>query len=287
MPDSHTPDPVTPSLTAARPRARPKGNRTRRLGGQFARNVLPPLLLLIVLLIAWEALVQSGAVSEIIVAPPSATVSALGDVISAPGFAYDFWITAYEAIFGAAIGLLAGLLLGVASGVSKLLNRTLYPFVVFFQGLPKPVLAPLFVTWFGFGPSSKVVLVAVITFFPIFVNTLLGLNSYDASALNLMRSYGASGRQVFFKLQFPSALPSIFAGAKTSLSFALVGAIVAEFLGARDGLGYLILQNTFLLKTDRVFALIMILGVLGVVIYLGVEWLYRKIVFWQDHDLLL
>jgi NitT/TauT family transport system permease protein len=254
---------------------------------RFAKAAVAPLILLVLLLALWQWLVDSDTVSRIILSSPTEIGSSLGSLVTSPGFAGNLGITAYEAAFGSVLGLSLGLLLGVISSASRFLNRTFYPYVVFFQGLPKVVLAPLFVTWFGFGAASKIVMVVVITFFPIYVNTLLGLNSYDQDALKLLRSYRATRKQIFLRLQVPSALPSIFAGAKTSLSFALVGTIVAEFLGASRGLGYLILQYNFVLKTDRVFALIVILAVMGLIVYLGVEWVYRKVVFWENHDLLL
>jgi NitT/TauT family transport system permease protein len=260
--------------------------RRRRTPRQLALAIVPPAVLLFVVLATWELLVRTETVSPIIVAPPTDTFGALTDVIQSPNFGKHFVTTALEALVGGMLGLLGGFLLGTASSLSPFLNKTLYPYVVFFQGLPKVVLAPVFVTWFGFGVSSKIVMVIVLTFFPIYINTLLGLSSTDSNAMNLMRSYGASTRDIFFKLQLPSAMPSIFAGIKTSASFALIGSIVAEFLGARNGLGYLILQNNFQLRTDRVYALIVILAFMGLFVYLSVDWLYRKAVYWEDHKTL-
>jgi NitT/TauT family transport system permease protein len=276
---------TSPSVAAAigggspaRPTARVRSTPVR-----LALMIVPPLLLLVAVLGGWELLVRTETVSPIIVAPPSSTASALVDVVSSSTFPKNFFTTAIEAVIGGILGLLGGLLLGIASSLSPFLSRTLYPYIVFFQGLPKVVLAPVFVTWFGFGISSKIVMVVVLTFFPLYINTLLGLSTTEKNAMSLMRSYGASKRDIFFKLQLPSALPSIFAGVKTSASFALIGSIVAEFLGARNGLGYLMLQNNFQLRTDRVYALIVILAFMGLFVYLGVELLYRKVVFWEDH----
>ncbi|MDO8211699.1 ABC transporter permease [Conexibacter sp. CPCC 206217] len=279
---------TSPSMSAALADgspARPVA-RVRSTPARLAWSIIPPAALLIIVLGGWELLVRTEVVSPIIVAPPSDTFSALIDLVQSPTFPKNFFTTAAEAVIGGILGLLGGLLLGIASSLSPFLSRTLYPYIVFFQGLPKVVLAPVFVTWFGFGISSKIVMVIVLTFFPLYINTVLGLSTTDKNAMSLMRSYGASKKDIFFKLQLPSALPSIFAGVKTSASFALIGSIVAEFLGARNGLGYLMLQNNFQLRTDRVYALIVILAFMGLFVYLSVEYLYRKVVFWEDHGAL-
>ena len=225
---SDTPVSAGSDGSAVQARSKPAIPGERRTAGQIARSVVPAAILLILFLTLWEVLVRREVISPIIVAPPSRTASGLVDLVQSPGFRGHFLTTALEALVGGMLGMIGGLVLGIASSVSPFLNRTLYPYVVFFQGLPKVVLAPVFVTWFGFGVSSKIAMVIVLTFFPLYINTLLGLSTTDASAMSLMRSYGASKRDILLKLQLPSALPSIFAGVKTSASFALIGSIVAE-----------------------------------------------------------
>jgi NitT/TauT family transport system permease protein len=147
--------------------------------------------------------------------------------------------------------------------------------------MPKVVLAPIFITWFGFGIESKIVMAIAISFFPVVINTVVGLESVEENAALLMRSLAASRSQVFWKLAWPTALPSIFAGLKTSLTLALIGALVAEFVTAKDGLGTLITTFSFELKVYLVFAVIIVVSLLGLVMYGLMEYLERKIVFWR------
>jgi NitT/TauT family transport system permease protein len=158
-----------------------------------------------------------------------------------------------------------------------------YAFIVAFQGLPKIVLAPVFITAFGFGMMSKVVMAVVISFFPVLINTMSGLMTVDEEAVRLMRSLTASRKDVFLKLSVMHAMPSIFAGVKTSLTLALIGAIVGEFVGAHAGLGFLLHSYSYQLQVDRVWAITIILGLMGIILYVVIEWADKKIVFWSSH----
>jgi len=144
------------------------------------------------------------------------------------------------------------------------------------------VLAPIFITWFGLGIESKIVMAIAISFFPVVINTVVGLESVEEHAMLLMRSLVASRRQIFWKLAWPAALPSIFAGLKTSLTLALIGALVAEFVTAKDGLGTLIITFSFELKVYLVFAVIVVVSVLGLALYGIMEYFDRKVVFWRQ-----
>ena len=163
-------------------------------------------------------------------------------------------------------------------------RHTLYPYVIAFQALPKIVLAPLFVTWFGFGPESKVATAVAICFFPLMLNTMVGLTLVDAEALRLMQALRANEWQVFAKLRFPSALPHVFAGLQTSVTFAITGALVAELVtgGGSEGLGRLVDLFGSQLETDLQFAAVFVVSVLGVAAVLAAAWLDRRVVFWRE-----
>jgi len=175
-----------------------------------------------------------------------------------------------------------GLVSGIALGVSRALYKLTYPLVVAFQSVPKIVLAPLLITWFGYGIESKVAMAVIISFFPVLINTIVGLESVPEEPLKLMRSLRASKWQIFYKLSLPTAAPIMFAGIKTALTFAVIGAIVAEFIGASEGLGYLLNVYSFQLRIDSVFAVIVVLSLIGSILYFFIDWLDRKLIFWRS-----
>jgi NitT/TauT family transport system permease protein len=158
-----------------------------------------------------------------------------------------------------------------------------YPYVVLFQSLPKVALAPIFVVWFGFGISSKVIMAGTIAFFPLLVNTHTGLDSVNRNAILLMEGYGASRWLLFWKLSFPEILAAVMAGMKAAITFALIGAIVAEFVGAQKGLGILLERFNFQLQMEMAFAVLLYLALLGLVLYLLVDYVDRRVIFWKGH----
>src|SRR5262249_32078732 len=172
-------------------------------------------------------------------------------------------------------------LLGFAMVNLPIFKEVVFPYVVSFQVMPKVVLATIFITWFGLGIESKIVMAIAISFFPVVINTVVGLESVEENAMLLIRSLVASRRQIFWKLAWPAPLPSIFAGLKTSLTLALIGALVAEFVAANEGLGTLIISFSFELKVYLVFAVIIVVSVLGLALYGIMEYLDRKVVFWR------
>jgi len=184
-------------------------------------------------------------------------------------------------VIGSAIGLVGG----IALAVWKSVKQVSYPYVVGFQAIPKIVFAPLFIAWFGYGESSKVVMGVAIAFFPVLINTLVGLESVPGDMIKLMRSLKATPLQIFRKVSFPHALPLIFAGVKQALTYAVIGALVGEFVGASAGLGYLLDAYNFQLRIDYVFALIVVLAVVGAALYFIVEWLDKRLIYWRDQQL--
>lgn len=232
----------------------------------------------------WEALPRLGIVSEIVLPPFSEVATALWTLIQQGFFLHHLRVTLQEIVIGFLVGTAIGFVLGAALAVWPVLKRLTYSYVVAFQAVPKVVFAPLFVAWFGFGQSSKIVMAVVISFFPVLINTMVGLVSVPTDAVRLMRSLRASRMQIFWKLSLPHALPIISAGVKTALTFAVIGAIVGEFVGASEGLGYLLDLYNFQFRMDRVFAVIIVLSLIGAILYFAVDWLDRKLIFWRTDE---
>ena len=242
------------------------------------------VLLILVLLGIWEALPLFGVMSEIVLPRFTNVAQAFWELLQTDHFWGHLRVTLNEIFWGFILGTLFGLVSGIFLAVFGPLKRLTYPFVVAFQAVPKIVLAPLFISWFGYGQSSKIVMAVVISFFPVLINTLVGLESVPQEAVRLMRSLRATRMQVFRKLSLPHAAPLIFAGIKTALTFAVIGAIVGEFVGAQRGLGYLLHAYSFQLRIDAVFAVIVILGGLGAGLYAALEWLDKRVIYWRADD---
>ena len=230
------------------------------------KEPLISLLILISGLAIWELLSRIGVFHELILPAPSLVAVATWELLTSSFFYLHFGVTMYETIAGFLIGSFLAIVLGIIVSSNVTLYKVLNPFIVVFQAIPKIALAPIFVTWFGFGPSAKVVMAIAICFFPTFVNTVVGLKSVDDESRLLFKSMVARKRDTFFKLSLPTALPNIFAGLKSSLTFALIGAIVGEFVGANEGMGLLLDTFNFQLEMASVYALIVILSVVGLAV---------------------
>ena len=257
-----------------------RARRTGRMGLVRPEHALSVGFLLAVLLV-WEALNRFGVIHEIILPAPTRIIAGLWTVVTLGGFARELGTTLLEVILGFLLAAAGGIGIGILTGTFEMFRRALYPYVVAFQVIPKVVFAPIFLAWFGYGIESKVVLAAVIAFFPCLINTAVGLRSTSEDEVMLLRSYVASRGQIFWKLTLPKALPLIFAGLKTAFTFSLIGAIVAEFVGTYHGLGLMLETFTFALQMHLVFAVIVIISLVGIVLYAGLDFLDRRIVFWR------
>ena len=273
---------TTISGTTQRPTATPSQPRPRRslLDSKVAKIGLP-LIVLAAAIAAWEIAVQSGLVNPITVPAASETFSALLSVMQTGYFWEATWLTLQETLYGFLVGATAGLVIGALTGTFKLFRTALWPFVVAFQNTPRVALAPVFLTWFGFGMTSQVVMAAVICFFPVVINTVAGLASVDDNARTLFRTYGATTPQTFFRLTLPTAAPVAFAGIKTALTLALLGAIVGEFVGAAEGLGVLVKEFNFQLEVAKGFAVVIFLALIGLVLYGLIELVEKRLITWK------
>jgi len=238
-------------------------------------------LVLIVSLLIWEAAVRTLHVPAFILPPPSQVLLALQRGATGNVYFHDLWITLVETLLGFTLGSALAFVLGTLLAASRTAEYFLYPYIVMFQSMPKVALAPLIVVWFGLGLTSKVVSAALVAFFPLLVNTVVGLRSAEEERVDLMRSLAATERQIFWMLRLPSALPFIMAGLEVAMVFALVGAIVAEFVGAEAGLGMLIQSRNFTMDVAGEFAVLFLLALMG----LGLNWILvsirRRVLFWN------
>jgi NitT/TauT family transport system permease protein len=246
-----------------------------------ARNFSLRLLLIALVLLIWEALVRLFSVPAFILPEPSNIFLALYRGLASRLYLDHIGVTLVETLAGFALGTTLAFVLGTAVALSKRTEYFLYPFIVMFQALPKVALAPLILVWFGLGLTSKVVTAALVAFFPLLVNTIVGLRSADEDRVNLMRSLAASRWQLFWMLQLPNAMPYIFAGLEIAMIFALLGAIVAELVGAQSGLGMLIQSMNFTMDVAGQFSVLLILAVIGLVLNAIVTMVRRRILFWD------
>jgi NitT/TauT family transport system permease protein len=230
----------------------------------------------------WELIVRLLDVPPIVLPAPSEIAEALVQNLQSASFAMHVGVTLYEILAGFALGAILGLTLGGLIGCFPLLEKSLYPYLVAFQTVPKVAVAPIIVIWFGFGVGSKIVITAIISFFPILANTIAGLRATPTDQIELLTAFTGTRWQIFWKVQVPQALPYIAVGIDVALMMAVIGAIVGEFVSAKAGLGFLILQKNFSMDMAGVFAILIVLSAIGVVLHLIVQLLRRKLIFWLD-----
>jgi NitT/TauT family transport system permease protein len=247
----------------------------------FGTNFLLRLLLIVVFLAVWELIVWLFAIPLFILPAPSSIFVALWRGITSSLYLDHVWVTLAETLLGFALGSVLAFSLGIAVALSRRTEYFLYPFIVMFQAMPKVALAPLIIIWFGLGLTSKVVSAALVAFFPLMVNTIVGLRSADEDRINLMRSLAATRGQIFWMLLLPNAMPYIFAGLEIAMIFALIGAIVAEFVGAQSGLGMLMQSMNFTMDVAGQFSVLLILSVLGLLLNSLVTEVRRRVLFWD------
>ncbi len=224
-----------------------------------------PLLLLAVLLGIWELYVDLGGANSLILPAPHAIAQSLYDDRSL--LWSNFVVTAGEVLLGILVAAVAGLGLAIAIHFSRTLRQAIYPLLVASQAIPIPIIAPLLVLWLGFGIAPKLVVIALVCFFPIVVTTLAGLAAVDPGLVKLMRSFDAPRRRTFWHVEFPSALPGVLTGAKIAAAIAVIAAVLAELSGANSGLGYLYQQSEAQLLMPRAYAAVLILCLFAISLF--------------------
>ena len=258
------------------------GRRGRRLGPRL-RGLAVPVAALLVLLVVWELLCRAGVFEPIVLPAPTAIGEALVDELGSEHFLPNLSTTLIETFAGAAIGILIGFLAGVVVAISPAGRSLLEPVMITLQAVPALVLAPLMLIWFGYGITSKVALVVLSTFFPLFVTTVQGVRATPTAYLDLMRALQSPRWRTLLTVRIPFAAPLIFAGVKAAIPSAFSAAVVAEFVGATKGLGLQVLAYNETLQIPNVFALVVVMVVIGVLLFYLSELLDRKLVFWRGH----
>lgn len=242
-------------------------------------GVIWPMVSGIIGLALWEGLVRVFKIPSYILPAPSQVIVTIVDqgwyLLS------QLAITTLAAGVGLIIAVVFGLVAGAAVTGSRLVDRMLTPWLVIAHAVPKVVIAPLFLVWFGFGLQSEVFFVVAFTFFPVIVNTVTGLKSADPEQILMVRAMGATPWQILRTIQFPSALPSICAGIKLAVTLAPVGAVIGEFVASNQGLGHLLIRAVGDMDTALAFAAVTVFSIFGVLLWRLAEWGERRVLPWH------
>ena len=254
--------------------------------GEFGRLLItrwsPPLLIIVVIIGAWEGYVRIFDVQRWLLPTPSVVAKTL---VENPRMLLGHtWVTLEEVLVGFGFALVVGLLLASAIALSRNLQRAIYPFVIASQTIPIIVIAPLLLIWVGYGLAPKVIVVALISFFPIVVNTVDGLKSVDPDMVSLMRTMGANRFQIFVKVQIPSALPFIFSGVKIAIAVSVIGAVIGEWSASSEGLGYLMIRSKSQFLTERVYAALAILSAMGIGLFIVAGLVEKLMIPWWHNE---
>jgi NitT/TauT family transport system permease protein len=243
---------------------------------------LPSALVILGLVVLWQVAVDAIPIKEYILPSPWAALKAF----ARPNYQWtaNFLATFYAVIGAFVLSAVLGVALAIAIVWNNMLMRTIMPVLVLFNTLPKVALAPLFVLWLGYGIWPNIVIGTTIAFFPMVVNTAVGLASAEPEMLDLVRALRASRWQVFLKIRFPNAVPYIFTGLKLNATMSVIGAIVGEFVASERGLGALIIAGGVTLETPSIFASLILIAVLGLVLYGVVVAIERFVAPWGERE---
>lgn len=268
------------------------GRRLLAVGGV----VVPPLVALTVLLALWEALVVGMSIQPYLLPAPTAVGETLVRLLAAgwaePAFVggppvgvlRDAQVTLFEALLGLGIGMVSGVALGILMAHSRFAEQSIYPIVAAIRATPIIAIAPIFIIWFGFGIMPKAMVAALATFFPMLVNSITGMRSLDPTTLEFFRSVHSSTREIFWHLRVPNTLPYFFTALRLCVSLALIGAIVGELVGSREGLGHMIVHTAILLRLDEVFSGVIVLAVMGILLTELVSAIQSRVLYWHESE---
>ncbi|WP_172195700.1 ABC transporter permease [Saccharibacillus qingshengii] len=243
---------------------------------QWFRSAWPPFVAVLLFLALWESAVRFFAIEAWIL--PSPSIIAGEAARSADSLRMHTLSTLKLTLIGFAIGSAFGLLVACLLHLVPLLRSALYPLLILSQNVPTIALAPLLMIWFGFGLLPKIIVITLVCFFPVAVSTMDGFAQTDRTMLNYMRMIGAKRGQIFRKLEFPHALPSLFSGLRIAATYSVMGAVIAEWIGAQKGIGYYMILQKSAFRTDRIFAAIVIIVALSLLLFLLVTLIERLVV---------
>lgn len=247
-------------------------------------DIACPLVSLAVLLIVWELSVRLLAIPDYLLPPPAAVGGALYRGFATGSLWPHIGATLEATLSGYVIGSVAAVALGSILAESRLFERFVYPLLIGLQATPKIALGPIILVWFGFGMTSKIVLVAVVCFFPLFVNTVNGIRRTDPELIDACRAFSASRLYLLLHVKLPSAAGEIFAGLQIGVTLALIGAVVGEFLSSQRGLGYLIASSSVSMSMATMFAGVLLLALIGLTGAQTIRFLQRRLLFWEQRD---
>ncbi|QDW39898.1 ABC transporter permease [Bradyrhizobium sp. KBS0727] len=240
------------------------------------------VFLFVASLLLWDMAIRLFKVPAYLVPSPLSVGAALIDGLVNGTFYPHIAATLYAVVAGYLVGCFLAVVIGALLAEVPLLEGALMPYIVALQSMPKVALAPLIIVWFGFGMSSKVVLVALICFFPVFINTLVGVRSVNPDIVNLYRAFRASRWNILLNVKLPAAASSIFAGLQISVAMALIGAVVGEFIASKAGLGNLLQASSMTMDVATMFAVVIVLAAIGVIGNEILQYLHRRVVFWES-----
>jgi NitT/TauT family transport system permease protein len=247
--------------------------------GKYAATIGWPLLVTALILLAWELSVRALGIRSIILPPPSAVFEAMAqrhDLLLA-----HLWPSLYLTVLGFVLSVIGGIFVAVLITYSVIVRKGFYPVIVVSQVIPKISIAPLFIVWFGTGTMSSLLLAFLVAFFPMTINAAMGFESIDEDIHRMARTFMGSRWQIFWKIRMPNALPYIFGGMKISITLAIIGVIVSEFVASQEGIGYLIKLAGGLLDTPLMLAAIVALSISGLALYAIIAAAESWAVYWQ------
>jgi len=252
------------------------GHRLARL----ARDQALPLAAVIVIFAAWEGFVRLRGIQPIYLPAPSAIAVYLYRMTADGTFPYHLGVTVLRILAGFAVAAVTGVAAGLLMGMSRIVARIADPLIAALYPLPKVSLIPLLIIWLGTGEPYKVVISAVTAFFPIVINTYVGVRQTDPGLIKAAQDLGANLQQIQFKVMIPSAVPSIFAGFTLGMGVSIILIVAAEMIGGQSGIGFLLIHAGQVLETEKVFASLIVLAILGVVVTKVQEWVNRRVAPW-------
>lgn len=238
-----------------------------------------PFLLIVVMLILWDLAIRFFNVPAYLVPTPFSVVEQLWK--EWPMLLKEVGPTTWATLGGFALSVLVGVPVAMLIAYSKLVESYVYPLLVFSQSVPKIAVAPLFVVWFGFGIIPKIIVAFLLGFFPVVVSTVMGFKSVEQDMIDLARSMGSTRLQMFFKINLPQALPAIFSGMKVSVTLAVVGAVVGEFVGSNSGIGYVLQKANGNFDLPLMFAALVVLSMMGVILFALIDFLESLMIPWH------
>lgn len=255
----------------------PKKNNKNRI-----KNFCVPATFLFGGFLLWEFIVFVSNIPEFLLPAPSKIILKIIEKFDL--LLWNLGVTMLEAVSGYVIAILLTFIVATIFAHSKIIEIGLYPYAIALKIAPTLALAPLVVLWFGIGLVSKIIIVIIICFFPLLVNTVKGLKTVDEKSLELLKSFSASKWQIFLKLRLPSSLPFIFPALKISSMLAITGAFIGEFIAANRGIGYIILIHSRIFDTTTALASLFLTILAGIFFFLLISFLEKKLVFWQEPE---